>query len=158
MPLTGLQSQTVESLVLDVDHSIALPAEQVVMLVSFPVETGTRAGVVQSANETQTHKRVQNAIHRRARKTWNAILDGLVYLVSRGMVVALQDRLEDISALHGERQPSLATEGLKLLQSLLDFKSVHEWCMTKITNRYSFSPLKRSGEPLSTARATCGDA
>jgi hypothetical protein len=133
-PSIGGQPQIIELVVLDVDHSIAPSTNQVVMLVDLPVKTGARAGVVQSANKTQTHERVQNAIHGCARESWNAVLDGLVYLVRGGVVVSLQDGLQDISALHRERQSSLATKGLESLQPLLDLSRVHDRQITKLPN------------------------
>jgi hypothetical protein len=46
MPLAGGQPEIVESLALDVDHSMTFPTHQMVMPVDLAVEAGTRAGMM----------------------------------------------------------------------------------------------------------------
>jgi hypothetical protein len=75
MPLAGGQTQSVETLMLNVDHSITASANQVVMQVDLSVEPGAGAGMMESANDTQADKHVQDPIDGCARKPRNAILD-----------------------------------------------------------------------------------
>ena len=101
------------------------------MSVDLAVEAGTRSGMVQSADHAQIDERVQDPIYGGARKAGNAALDTFIDLVGRRMVISPEDRPEDIPALY--RQPSLAAQGLELLQPLLGIKSVHVQRMIIIT-------------------------
>jgi hypothetical protein len=125
MPLAGRQPEIVQLPALDVDHAIARSANQVVMPVGCSVEAGSGAGMVKTPNDAKLDELLQGPVDGGSRKPRNTLPDGLVDLVGRGVVISLQDGLQYVSTLHGQRQSSLATQGLELLQTLRDVVGDH---------------------------------
>ena len=69
-----------------------------------PVEPRARARMVKSARDAQVDQRVEHAIDGGSREPRDMLLDGVEDLIGGRVIVALEDRAEDLASLDGQRQ------------------------------------------------------
>ena len=81
------------------------------MVVPFPngVESYGSIGVKNFLSSIHSHQSVEHAVDRRPREAWETLLDGLVYLIRRRVIGALNELLQDDARLNGHGESLLPT-------------------------------------------------
>ena len=115
----------VQPRVLQVGDCAAIQANQVMMLVDFSVKASGRTRVTSFGYDPERHESAQDAVHRHAGNLRQTMADRPVHLLSRWMILSLQDRFKHGAALDGNRQPPLAVGGYEPIKPSLLVKGTH---------------------------------
>ncbi len=102
-----------------------------VVAVSLRVVSSRCSWVVNTTDQSQLGERVENSIDGSSRDLRVPLSDYVRYLIRSGVVIPLQQHLEDGTPLSRQGQPSLAAHVLKSLELLGD---VHTHNVTMYDN------------------------
>ena len=94
--------QVVQPRVFEVNHAIALYADQMMVVVGIGVEPGCRPKMVGTPDRAELNQRLERSVDRPARDLRNLRPNRITELLCGGVVVAKQHRLQDHAPLHRE--------------------------------------------------------
>lgn len=101
------QTYPLHDRVLEVEQLATALTKQ--MVVPFPngVEAHDCIGVKNFLGSTHSYESVEHAVDRRPREAWETLLHGLVYLIRRRVIGALDELFQDDATLDGHGEPLL---------------------------------------------------
>lgn len=108
---------------IDVDEIVAVEAHQVVVGPGARIEPGSAAGVARLGDDSHAGQMLERAVDRSAGDSGFAFRDRGEHLIGRGVVVEVEDRLENDPPLHRTPFAPLTAPASELLYSSFFFRN-----------------------------------
>jgi len=106
-----------------VDELVAVEAHQVVMKLGANVEPGDATGVARFGDDSNTGQMIEGAVDRGAGDSGFALRNRVEYLISRRVIVEVEDRPENDPPLHRTPFAPLTAQASELLYSSFFFRN-----------------------------------
>ncbi len=109
---------------IEVDELVAVEAHQVVVGSGARIEPDSAAGVARLGDDFEAGQMIEGAVNRCAGDSGLAICNRVEHLIGRGVVVEVEDRLENDPPLHRTPFAPLTAQASELPYSGFFFRSV----------------------------------
>jgi hypothetical protein len=111
--------QSIQRRIIQVNHSLALPAHKVMVSMGPYVVAPNRSLMGRFGDHLQINQRFEGTIDRRARYPRQAFMDRCVDVIGGRMIGPIEQRFLDDASLDGKREPPFPAKPLKGLDPAL---------------------------------------
>jgi len=102
--------QLIQTVIFEIEEFVAAEAHEVVVELETRVEACDTSWVTGPGDHTDFGEVIEGPVNGGARDAWEAVFDGVKDLIDRWVIIEVEDRFEDYSALHRTALAAFAAE------------------------------------------------
>lgn len=117
--------QIVQAWSVHIHDAPAIQTDEMMMPVQLGIESRRRTRMAGLGHETERSKSAEDSMHRHAGDLWQLTSNLAIQMLSRRMVIAIQNRFKNGTPLGRDRQATFTMGGEKVIQPFFSINRAH---------------------------------